>query len=367
MFNRWKKRARLAAMLGISAWATASAVSPLQGVEPHRRAVGSSDGTNAMDVELFQAESDGKIKIEMSAPAADHAFVRIENKTDQLLNIQLPAVFAGVPVLAQFGNVGGQGGGLFGGGQLGGGQAGGMPMGGNFGNNLGGGNLGFGNQGMGNNQGNQGLGGGFGQGNGGGNGIGNFQRNGLGNNGGGNFRVGNPGFGNGLGNPGFGGGMFRVAPGKTGKLPVNTVCLEHGKPDPNSRVKYRLVPLQQFNTDPRVEAVCRKLGSGEISQHTAQCAAWHITDNLSWEELAAKNRFESRYTGNIKFFSEAELSEAMSLVSGLESDAAVLAAQSSKASLSTGASTSSLSAAKTSPSGTATDGTVSSATSLFGE
>lgn len=50
-------------------------------------------------------------------------------------------------------------------------------------------------------------------------------------------------FGNGLGNRGR--GAFRVAPGRVGKVMAQTVCLEHGKPDPTSKIKYRIVPLDQ--------------------------------------------------------------------------------------------------------------------------
>ncbi len=40
------------------------------------------------------------------------------------------------------------------------------------------------------------------------------------------------------------GGFFNVKPGKVGKLRVPTVCLEHGKPDPNPRMAYKLVPIE---------------------------------------------------------------------------------------------------------------------------
>jgi hypothetical protein len=52
------------------------------------------------------------------------------------------------------------------------------------------------------------------------------------------------------------------------------------------------------------------LGHGKVPQNTAQAAAWHFTDGLSWEELANKNRVESKYTGNVRFFHPAELQQA---------------------------------------------------------
>jgi hypothetical protein len=277
-------------------------------------------------VELFDAEEAGRIEVRFIVPAADHAWLRVENKTDRVLEIKLPDTFAGVPVLGQFGAPGG---GLAGGGGMLGGPGGG------FGNNLGGGNLGgggFGNN-FGQNQGgNQGVGGGFGNGmgNGMGNGFGNGMGNGFGNGIGNGF--GN-GFGNGLGNGlgngmgngigmgnrmrnGIGGGLMRVAPGKTGRLPVSTVCLEHGKRDPDSRIEYRLIKLEQFTDDPRVAEICRQLGAGNLSQRVAQCAAWNVTDGLSWQRMAVMNRSESQYTGNVKYFTTEEIEAARRVVEG---------------------------------------------------
>jgi hypothetical protein len=114
-----------------------------------------------------------------------------------------------------------------------------------------------------------------------------------------------------MGGMGMGmGGMMRIAPDKPTKLTVPCVCLEHGKPDPNPRMTYRIVPLEMVSSDPRVAELCTQLGNGKLPQNTAQAAAWHITDGLSWEELAAKNRVESKYTGNVRYFAPAELQAA---------------------------------------------------------
>ena len=37
-------------------------------------------------------------------------------------------------------------------------------------------------------------------------------------------------------------------------------------------------------------------------------------DDMSWQELAAKNRVESKYTGNVRWFSPIELRTAMAVV-----------------------------------------------------
>ena len=231
-------------------------------------------------VSLFDAMESGKIDVKFVPQNMNEGRVIISNQTDQPLHIQLPATFGAVPVLAQFnGPLGNQGNGI---GLNGNGN--GVGLNGNGqGQQLGGG---FGQQGFGQQ--------GFGQGQG-------FGRQGL---------------GNGLGNFGgnrFGqGALFRIDPGKTRKLNVATLCLEHGKPNPTPRMKYSLVPLQQVNDDPVIEKLCSDLGEGKISKGPAQALSWHVANGLGWEELASKHRKESRYTGNENYFSSADLNAARS-------------------------------------------------------
>ena len=102
------------------------------------------------------------------------------------------------------------------------------------------------------------------------------------------------GMGGGMGMGGMGGGMggmggfFDVKPGKVGKLRVPTVCLEHGKPEPNPRMAYKLVPIESLTTKPEVIELCKMLGTGKLPQTAAQAAAWHFTDGFTWEQLAQK-------------------------------------------------------------------------------
>ena len=197
------------------------------------------------EVDLFQAMDDGVVDVQFIAKNAKEANIIIKNKMGKPLAIKMPAAFAGVPVLAQFG-------------------------GGGFGGNQGGG--------LGGNQGFQGGGGGFG-GQGGG------------------------GFGGG----GQQGGFFNVAPEKVGKMKVDFMCLEHGKKDPTARTPYKIVPITEFTQDQNVIELCKMLGRGEISQNIAQAAAWHFTDGLSWQQLASKNRVELSNGYTEKFFNNQEL------------------------------------------------------------
>ncbi len=264
--------------------------------ESERKASSRGGDVEVREVELFAAMEAGEIEVTLFAKDAKQGNVVIKNKTDKPLRIALPEAFAGVPALNQAFGAGGLGGGLAGGG-LG---AGGLGAGG-----LGGGLGAL-----------QGLGGGFG--------------GGLGGFGGGGF--GGGGFG-GLGGGGFGGGgFFNVGPEKTGKIKVTTVCLEHGKEDPNVRVPYTLVPLKSFKDDPQVYEICAMLGRGEIDQASAQAAAWHVTDKLSFEELAAKIGIKHLNGTTEPFFLPQQVARAMHIVreAGRRAELRSIAAKSSR-------------------------------------
>jgi hypothetical protein len=206
-------------------------------------------------VEMFAAIEAGQIEVKFIPKDSTQARVMIKNTTKEPINVKLPEVFGGVPVLAQ-GGVGGPGGGRGAGG--------------------GGSNSNSGSQ-------NQSSGGGFGGGGG--------------------------GFGG-----GGGGGFFNVAPEKVANLKVATVCLEHGKDEPRAAVPYKIVPLKEVNADPKLAALLKSFAEGECPQHTAQAAAWHLTDNMSWDELAAK---EIKRLGGASYayFSSQEIRDAMAMVS----------------------------------------------------
>ncbi len=210
-------------------------------------------------VGLFEAMDKGDVEVRFIPKDSTEANVLIENKTDRPLTIKFPEAFAAVHVLAQFGGGGGGMGGMGGG------------MGG-----MGGGGMGGGGQGMGGGGG--GMGGGMG------------------------------GMGGGMGGMGGGGGFFSVAPQKVTKVKVPCVCLEHAKPDPTPRMKYKIVPIETLTKDANVIEVCKMLGNGEIPQNAAQAAAWNLANGLSWQELAAKNRVELKTIGYVeKYFAPHEL------------------------------------------------------------
>ncbi len=196
-------------------------------------------------VDLFEAMAQGEINVSLRQKDATVANIIVTNNSAKPLAIKMPATFSTVPVLRQFG-AGGGGGGLGGGGG--------------------------------------GLGGGGGQGGGGNQGAGVEI--------GGRRLIKKKGGGGGQQGGGGGGGVFNIPPGRTGRVAVTTVCLEEGKPDPRSSVEYKIQPLSALTTDPRIEEMCRMIANDEIMQPVAQAAAWHMTDNLSWQELLVKNKLE---------------------------------------------------------------------------
>lgn len=239
---------------------------------------------SAKTMEMFDAMENGLITVDYIGRDATQANLIFRNQGQEPLDIVLPATFGAVPVLAQgfppAGNGVGQG---FGAGQAGGG---GQGIGGGIG---GGGNVG--GQGFG-----QGIGQGIGQGRGQGGGV-----------------------------QGPGGGFFRVEPDKPRKMSVATLCLNHGKADPNPRMKYKVVRLAEVNESKMIEGFCRGLADRKISQNVAQAAAWHVANGLSWDELIQKPKVVSQYTGVEMFFSKNEIESAKRLTELVATEAKSLA------------------------------------------
>jgi len=136
-----------------------------------------------------------------------------------------------------------------------------------------------------------------------------FGGNNNNNNGGGGQGLGG-GMGMGMGMGGMGGGMFNIAPEKVGKLKVTTVCLEHGKPEPRPKMQYEIKPIESFTDKPEVHQLCRMLGTGKIPQRAAQAAAWHLNNDMSWQELAAK-RFNFANGTSRPYFAQQEIQGGM--------------------------------------------------------
>jgi hypothetical protein len=220
--------------------------------------------------DLFEAELRGLVTVKYIPNDAKSAQVIITNRTRKPLTLRLPEAFAGVPVLAQFGGMGG----------MGGGGQGGFAAGG-----IGGAS--------------QATGGGMG-------GLGGQGMNGMG--------------GGGMG--GAGGGAFSIPPEKTKVFRVPTVCLEYGKREPTARMAYKLGPATSFSSDPKLAWVLEQLGRGQLPQKVAQAAAWHLSSGLSWEKLAAEKIDHAGGVPDEPYFSPGELLAAHRLVAVATQEAA---------------------------------------------
>ena len=233
---------------------------------------------SAEQVELFEAIEAGQVTAKLVPHNARKGKVLFENKTDKPLTIKIPEVVVGVPMSnAQFG--GGMGGGL-------GGMGGGM------------GGMGGGMGGMGGGGGQQSMGGGMGGG------MGGMGGGGMG------------GMGGGMGGMGGGGGgFFSVPPEKVVSVTLQSVCLEHGKPEPTARSEYTLVPIERFSDDPKLYEILALVGNGQVDVQVAQAATWHLTDQMSWQELASEANQRLGGLGPEPIFSTRQLMAAQQLLS----------------------------------------------------
>ena len=202
--------------------------------------------------DLLGAEAAGLVTVKYVANDSRSAQIVVTNRSDRPLSLRMPEVFAGVPVLAQFG------------------VPGGMPNNGN---------------------------GGFGA-------AGAPQVTG-------GAQPMNAGMG--IGQP-AGGGFMSLPPEKTRVTRVTTVYLEHGKPEPSPLRTYKLVELASYSDDPRLDELMRSIGRGEISQKVAQAAAWHIANGLTWERLAAEMIDHAGGVPDEPYFTPAELEAAFQAV-----------------------------------------------------
>jgi hypothetical protein len=230
---------------------------------------------SAEQVDLFEAMDAKQVNVRLIPKDAKGGIVLIENKTDKTLTVKIPDAVAGVSIHAQMGGMGGMGGGGMGG--------------------MGGGGMGGG--------GGQAMGGGMGGGGMGGGGMGG---GGMG--------------GGGMGGMG-GGGFFSIPAEKVVSVQFNSVCLEHGKPEPSGNSKYTLVPLSRVNSDPVLYQLMTKVGTGKIDSQAAQAAAWHLTDKMSFDELAAKVEEHLGEIHTTPYFSREELLRAQYLLAQAQSQA----------------------------------------------
>lgn len=216
----------------------------------------------AETMDLFEGIDQGIFEATIIPKSSLEGNVFVENKSNKVLTVKLPRAVAAVQVLKQgFGAGAGAGGGA------------------------------------------GGLGGGAGQGQGGQGGQGQAMGGGMGGMGGG-----------GMGGGGMGMGMMSIPPEKTVQVPLKSVCLNHGKPEPRPNMTYKLVKLETYTKDPVLQELLATFAAGNMDQQAAQAATWHVTDKMSWQELATKQITMLGGLPPKPYFTPAQLMAAQQLV-----------------------------------------------------
>jgi hypothetical protein len=127
----------------------------------------------------------------------------------------------------------------------------------------------------------------------------------------------NQSVGGGMMGGGGGMGMFSVPPETTGKFKVATVCLDEGKGEPHAAIPYEIQPIDRCTTKPGVRELCQMLGAGKLDQRAAQAAAWHLNNDMSWQQLAAKRLRYANGTSR-PYFSQQEIQAAQQISAAAE-------------------------------------------------
>lgn len=246
---------------------------------------------SAAQVDLFEAVDEGQVTIKLTPKDALGGTVLIENKTKKPLTVKIPEAVVGISIHAQIGN-----------------QGLGNPFGG------------IGNGGLNNGLGNP-FGGGMGQQmQGGGVGMNNMMNQGN-----------NPfanGPGNGILNPGNGpqmnpgNGFFSIPAEKVISLTFKSVCLEHGKPEPDASSRYTLIPVSKVSNDPVLYQLLAAVGTGSVDAQAAQAAVWHQANKMSFQELTEKMHPQLPGTTPASYFTPEQIQLAKDLVTQATSRAA---------------------------------------------
>jgi len=75
-----------------------------------------------------------------------------------------------------------------------------------------------------------------------------------------------------------------------------------------------LKSIDSITKDSNVIEICKMLGSKKIDQQSAQAAVWHLTDGLTWRDLAQKVKIRHLNGTQEMFFNGRELARAQRIV-----------------------------------------------------
>lgn len=107
-------------------------------------------------------------------------------------------------------------------------------------------------------------------------------------------------------------GFITIPPGKSVQLTLKSVCLNYGRPDPMSKMTYRLVSVETFSTDP-VLAELLESYSPRVDQDVMQAAAWHVANDMPWNQIS-QLPLRSLAATSAKLFNTKDVQSAQRLV-----------------------------------------------------
>lgn len=119
-----------------------------------------------------------------------------------------------------------------------------------------------------------------------------------------------------------GNAIFSVPSEKTIQIPLKTLCLAYGQPDPQPRMTYRLVPIETVAPEADLRGVVGRFVAGDLDEKTAQAATWHVANGRSWKELADERVGRVGGLPGKPMFSDKQIKAAKSEVERLRQHAA---------------------------------------------
>jgi hypothetical protein len=99
------------------------------------------------------------------------------------------------------------------------------------------------------------------------------------------------------------------------------LCLDHGLRDPSPSVPYKLVPAEEHLDRPAVVELLKAFGRGELDHQAAQAAAWHLNNDMTWDELAAQLTGTKRSINRRPYFTAGQMKTATTYASAAQARA----------------------------------------------
>lgn len=116
-----------------------------------------------------------------------------------------------------------------------------------------------------------------------------------------------------FGTGGSGGMMnnMNIPPEKVVSMKYESLCLEYGKPVPNSRSNYELAKIEDVTDKEEVKEICKLIGTG-VDHGSLQFAAWHLNSGVAPQRLASDTVLHANGK-RTTYFSEAQVKAGMIL------------------------------------------------------